>query len=249
MKKLSTLLAVACILTIHTFNARAQEPQTPKPKAPRLTMDNFDNGRIVPPSKRNSSITPIKSGDSVSGSFVNIDPRAVLEKAFAQLEKVKSMRTRLTISSQSEERETLIEMIRPNRVRVSASGMEMITVGSTAYFKLNDEPWQKTSNPVLAESLNQKDLIKMMLNTEGVSVSGWAIGEEVIAGAPTVVYDITIDERVSSQMPTSGTIRMWIGKNDDLPRKMEFGAPAVGLKMSVSYEDFNKNIVINPPRM
>jgi hypothetical protein len=249
MKKLSTFLAVACILTFYTFNAQAQESQTPRRKPPRLTMDNFDNGKMVAPSNRNSGITPIKSADSVSGSFVNVDPRAVLEKAFTQLEKVKSMRTRLVVASQSEERETIIEMVRPNRVRVRATGMEMITVGSAAYFKVNDEPWQKASNPALAQSLNQKDVIKMMLNMDGISVSGWAIGEEVINGAPTIVYDITIDEQRASSQATSATIRMWIGKNDDLPRKMEFGSPNMGLKMSVSYEDFNKTIVINPPRM
>lgn len=249
MKKLSTLFAVACMLAIHPFNVHAQEPQTPRRKAPRLTMDNFDNGVMVPSVRRNSNITPLKSADSVSGSFVNIDPREVMEKAFAQLEKVKSMRTRLIFSSPNEERETLIEMVRPNRVRVSAEGMEMITVGTTAYFKVNNEPWQKASNPVLAQSLSQKDMIKMMLNMEGVSISGWAIGEEVIAGAPTVVYDISFDDRTGSRGPTSGTIRMWIGKNDDLPRKMDFGALGAGLRMSISYEDFNKNIVINPPRM
>jgi hypothetical protein len=247
MRRLAAPFVITCMLTFCAFNAYAQETQPARRKAPSLTMDNYESGRMTTPSNKNSNITPMKSETADSAGFVSVNARTVLEKTFAQLDKVKSMRTRLKVASESEQRETIIEVVRPNRVRMRAPGMEMISIGSTAYIKMGGEAWQKTANPAMAASLNQTEAIKMLLELPGVTISGWAIGEEVLEGIPTTVYDIKVDEQRMTASDST-TIRLWVGK-DDLPRKMEFGGGNSGFKMSITYEEFNKNIVINAPTM
>jgi hypothetical protein len=247
MKRFVAPLVIIFMLTFGAFSVAAQESQPAKRKAPSLTMDNYENGRMTAPSNKNSNITPLKSETADSAGFVAVNARTILEKTFAQLDKVKSMRTRLKVGSHSDERETIIEVVRPNRMRMRAPGMEMITIGTTAYAKVDGQAWQKTTSPPMGALTNQADMIKMLLDAPGITISGWAIGEEVLGGTPTTVYDIKVDEQRMS-ISDSTTIRLWIGK-DELPRKLEFGTEKSGFKMSLSYEEFNKNIVINAPTM
>jgi hypothetical protein len=249
MRRFAAPFVITCMLTFCAFNADAQESQPARRKAPSLTMDNYDNGKMVTPANKNSNSVPLKSEDSVSGNFTPVNAQAVLDKAFTQLGKVKSFRMRFTLASQNEARETVIETVRPNRLRMRSTGVEVIAVGSDVYTRISEGPWQKTSNPALTQSLEQTDFLKMALSAPGISISGWAVGEEVIAGTPTTIYDITIEEQKASKKFASGSIRMWIGKTDELPRKMEFSMPETLVRMNISYSDFNANIVINAPTM
>jgi hypothetical protein len=247
MKRFTALFITTLLLAFCAFSAYAQEAQPPVRKAPRLTMDNYENGRVAAPSNKNSNITPLKSEAADSAGFVSVNPRTILEKAFAKLDKVKSMRTRLTVSTPGEARETIIEVVRPNRVRMRSAGMEMISIGSTAYYRVSEGPWQKSANPKMAESFSQSEMIKLLVDMPGVTIAGWAIGEEVIDGVSTTVYDLTISEERQSQSDTI-KLRLWVGK-DDLPRKLDYDIAKAGIQMSVTYEEFDKNIVINAPQM
>jgi hypothetical protein len=249
MRRLAAPFVITCLLTFCAFNAYAQESQPARRKAPSLTMDNYENGRMMTPSNKSSNPTPLKSGDSLSGNFTPVNAQAVLDKAFMQLAKVKSFRMTFSFAAQNEERETVIETVRPNRLRMRSTGVEMIAVGSDVYTKAYQGPWQKTSNPAMTKSLDQTDFLKLVLSSPGISISGWAVGEEVIAGTPTTIYDMTIEEEGASKKLVSGSIRIWIGTKDDLPRKMEFSMPETLVKINVSYTDFNANIVINAPAM
>lgn len=250
MKRIASLIAVALVLIFAAPTIKAQEE--PRRKSPRLSMDNFEGGKMILPPVSGSRETGTKSADATLGGYVSVNPRKVLENVFTQLEKVKSLRMRMKATNlQNEERETVIETVRPNRLRLRSTGIEMITIGSTIYFKTANEPWKMkaTDESVVNNALNPKDLIKMALNAPGVSMSAWAVGEEVLAGTPTTIYEITMEERGKSNQLISSSIRMWVGKSDELPRKMEFSMPGSAMKMSVTYGDFNAKIVINAPRM
>jgi hypothetical protein len=249
MKRIASLIAVAVVLTFGAFQSKAQEE--PKRKTPRLSMDNFEGGKMIMPPVKNSGETETKSADSTLGGYVSVNARTVLENTFAQLEKVKSLRMRMKITTlQNEERETIIETVLPNRTRFRSNGVEMIRIGTTVYYRTNTEPWKtKTDAPNAAEAFNPKDMLQMALSAPGISLSAWIVGEEVLAGTPTTVYEITIEEKKNNDKVIPSTIRLWIGKNDKLPRKMNFSSPNAELRMSVSYADFNTNIVINAPRM
>jgi hypothetical protein len=254
MKRIASLITVALLLIFAAPGVRfcvlAQEE--PRRKTPRLSMDNFEGGKMILPPVSSSRDLETKSPDADPGGYVSVNPRNLLTNTLAQLEKVKSLRMRMKATNlQDEEREAVMEMVRPNRLRMRSTGMEMIAIGSTVYFKTANEPWKTatTNQSVASNALNPKDLITMALNSPGVSMSAWAVGEEVVAGTPTTVYEITMEERGKSNQLGASSIRMWIGKQDELPRKMEFSAPGSALKMSVSYGDFNTKIVINAPRM
>jgi hypothetical protein len=250
MKRIASLITVALVLIFFAPAIRAQEE--PRRKTPKLSMDNFEGGKMILPPVTTAREMESKSADASPGDYVSVNARKVLENAFTELEKVKSLRMRMKATNlQNEERETVIETVRPNRLRMRSTGFEMITIGTTIYFKAADEPWKTsaTNESVVNKALNPKDLIKMALNAPGVSMSAWAVGEEVLAGTKTMIYEITMDERGKNNQPISSTIRMWVGKSDELPRKMEFSSPGSAMKMSVTYGDFNSKIVINAPRL
>ncbi len=249
MKRIASLFAVAFVLTFGAPGSKAQE--VPKRQTPRLSMDNFEGGRMIMPPVRNSGETEKKLADTTLGGYVSVNPRTVLENTFAQLEKVKSLRMRMKVSTlKNEERETIIETVLPNRTRFRSNGVEMIRIGSTVYYRTKTEPWKtKTDAASAADAFNPKDMLQMALSAPGISMSAWAVGEEILAGTTTTVYEITIEEQKKNDKVIPSTIRLWIGNGDKLPRKMEFSSPNAELKMSVSYADFNTNIVINAPRM
>lgn len=249
MKRVVSLLVVAVVFGFAALQVNAQEQ--PVRKSPKLTMDNFEGGRMILPSVKKPRETETPSADAASGGITSVNARAVLSNAFTQLGKVKSLRIRMVmVNLQGEEREAAIEVVYPNRIHVSSSGYEIIGIGQTLYTRLNGDAWKKTTDlPTgAADSFNPKNVMESALSAPGIAMSAWAIGEEMIGGAQTTVYEIIVEEQMKNNQSIS-SLRLWVGKTDALPHKMEFSSLNSALRMSLYYKDFNTNIAINAPRM
>lgn len=137
--------------------------------------------------------------------------------------------------------ETNLEVVLPDRFRMTSKQMELIMIGKTVYVKVGNQ-WQKVAMPKGID-LSLADPKKFEENL-GVTTDVKLVGTELLDGTPTFVYQYTTT--IKGPPAQKFTSKVWIGVSDNLPRKLE-SEPKAGQKTTVIYYDYNANITINPP--
>jgi hypothetical protein len=127
---------------------------------------------------------------------------------------------------------------------------ETLVVGNETWMKMGDTPWQKF--PVnMGELITQfRDPKVIDELTKGAEVR--FVGPDVVDGAPTMVYQYTLNE--PQEKGFKSTAKTWVGVADNLPRKtesegeMNIMGKQVNTKTNVTYSDYGADIKIDRPK-
>jgi hypothetical protein len=188
------------------------------------------------------------------------DPRGDLTKAMSAMLAAKSYRARMVSSSSNGTNSTtVIEFVAPDRFHMTTESdvpsrgpmkRETLVVGNETWMKMGDSPWQKF--PVnMGELITQfRDPKVIDELTKGADVK--FIGPDVVDGAPTMVYQYTLNE--PQEKGFKSTAKTWVGVTDNLPRKtesegeMNIMGKQVNTKTNVTYSDYGADIKIDRPK-
>lgn len=125
-----------------------------------------------------------------------------------------------------------VDFVKPNSMRMSARGMEMINVGSTTYMRMGGK-WQKFPSAKGSGPLDMADRVRAMAReTNGVSATD--LGMKSVGGETLHAYKMTQKDG------TTGVI--YIGR-DGLPHRMQ-GKDA---DQSITISKFNQIAPIRAP--
>jgi hypothetical protein len=207
-----------------------------------MTSDDMSpraGGSLAPEDESNIAPTP-NAGATVTNGV------ALLNAALKRNAGIRSVRTRLQLSSPDGTREMTIDTVKPDRVRVVAPDGEIIVVGQSYYYKPAGGAWQvSNSNNALATSTKALDFSGFLgeaLSAPGVTVSGKIRGEEMIEGVQTTAYELTV-----SDSKETGILQVWIGKSDGYLHRLFLSGPGTTMRMWLS--GINENFTIQAPKM
>ena len=220
-----------------------QQPQQPvRPASPRLSNEDLLSPRATTlpvepdaqPTVTSKTVDPIRN------------PRSVLENALTNLTRVRSLRTRLQMTLATGGREVVAEVVKPDRMRVTAPDGEIVIIGQDCYYRPAGGDWQVTKSrsavDAAGSALDYSALVKQLLNGGGVTITGRVLGEEAIDGFETVVYEFTVTDRAET-----GTITASVGKGDGFLRRLFVSGP--GVTMKAWFTSINENLTIERPQM
>jgi hypothetical protein len=232
---LCTSIAIGLLLVI---GVGAQQRQEPRRTGARMLTDED----VASPNAANSTAEETISTTRLTGSPVS-NARTVLEHALTKMSEINSMRTRLQAFMPDGPKEVLIEVVKPDRMHVVSPYGEMFSIGRKFYVK-GAKGWQVTD---MAGSGAQSDsgfdfrtYVKQMIGKSSVRITGQTLGDQMIEGVDTVVYEFAITEGSES-----GTIQISVGKDDGYLRRMSISGGAV--KVRIWFGDINEQFSIDPP--
>ena len=243
IRRVTFSCAATFLVTVLPLLITAQQQQQPvRPGSPRLSNEDLlSPGVTTVPVERDAQPTVTsKTGVPVR------NPRSVLENALTNLTGVRSLRTRLQMTLPTGEREVVAEVVKPDRMRVTAPDGEIVVIGQDCYYRPPGGDWQVTRSRSALDSagsaLDYSALVKQLLNGGGVTITGRVLGEEAIDGFETVVYEFTVTDRAET-----GTITASIGKGDGFLRRLFVSGP--GVTMRAWFTSINQNFTIEKPQM
>ncbi len=152
-------------------------------------------------------------------------------------------------------RTSLIEVVPPDRIHNIDDKKEVITIGKTMYVK-EDGKWKDMGTQISDMQEKMMEGVKKMSAeeradvTKGITGSYKSLGDEMLDGVPTAVYEL--HGRVDTQMEGADSIvtitKFWIGKSDGLIHKEESDGDVAGMKVKTTkvYE-YDPNINIEAP--
>jgi hypothetical protein len=197
-----------------------------------------------------SSVTTVSSDADAepklrgtTGAVVK-NPRLVLESALRKMSSVSSLRVRLQMTMTTGDREVVVETVKPDRMRVTATDGEIVVIGRNYYYRPTGGVWQaansKSTPSTSALATDYSAFVGQMLSAAGVTITGRNLGEEVVDGVETVAYEFTVTDGVES-----GTITASIGKDDAFLRRLALSGPA--FSMTAWFTSINESITIEKP--
>jgi hypothetical protein len=242
MRRITFSCAATVLLTALPLLVTAQQQQQPVRPSPRLSNEDLPS-----PGVTNVPIEPDARPTVTGKTGVAVrNPRSVLENALTNLTGVRSLRTRLQMTLATGGREVVAEVVKPDRMRVTAPDGEIVVIGQDCYYRPAGGVWQvtKSSSAVNAagSALDYSALVKQLLNGRGVTITGRVLGEETIDGFETVVYEFTVTDRAET-----GTITAAIGKDDGFLRRLFVLGP--GVTMRAWFTSINENFTIERPQI
>jgi hypothetical protein len=243
MRRITFSCAATFLLAVLPLLITAQQPQQPvRPGSPRLSNEDLPS-----PGVTNLPVEPDARPTVTSKTGAPVrNPRSVLENALTNLTGVRSLRMRLQMTLSTGGRELVAETVKPDRMRVTAPEGEIVVIGQDYYYRPAGGDWQVTRSRSALDSagsaLDYSALVKQMLNTAGVTITGRVLGEEAIDGFETVVYEFTVTDRAET-----GTITASIGKGDGFLRRLFMSGPGVSLR--AWFTSINENLTIERPQM
>jgi len=164
------------------------------------------------------------------------NPGDALLKAFTNWGSVKSFRARMSVGSGPTAAQMItLEMVQPDRMRMTSQQFEMILIGSTSYVKVGPT-WQKMDLPqtVDVNQFSPKTYLTALQRLPDTKI----LGPDTVDGVPTIVYQFGATGAGASPATTT---KVWIGAVDGFPHKIEAGGT------TLTFYDFNANITINAP--
>jgi hypothetical protein len=245
MRRITFSCAAAFLMTVLPLliTAQQQPQQQPvRPGSPRLSNEDLLSPRVT-----NVPVEPDAQPTLTSkiGAPVR-NPRSVLENALIKMNGVRSLRTRLQVTLPAGAREVVAEMIKPDRMRVTAPDGEIVVIGQDCYYRPAGGDWQVTKSRLTLDpagsALDYSVLVKQMLNTAGVTITGRVLGEEAIDGFESIVYEFTVTDGAET-----GTITASIGKGDGFLRRLFMSGS--GLTLKAWFTSINENFTIEKPQM
>jgi hypothetical protein len=244
MRRITFSCAATFLLLALPLLITAQQQQQPpvRPGSPRLSNEDLPSSGVA-----NVPVEPVARPTVTSNTGAPVrNPRSVLENTLVKLTGVRSLRTRLQITLPTGEREIVAETVKPDRMRVTAPDGEIVAIGQDCYYRPAGGDWQVTRSRSALDpagsALDYSALLKQMLNTAGVTITGRVLGEEAIDGFETVVYEFTVTDRAET-----GTITASIGKGDGFLRRLFMSGPGVSLR--AWFTSINENLTIERPQM
>ena len=243
MRRITFSCAATFLLVAFPVLITAQQQQQPvRPASPRLSNEDLLSPRAtnLPVEPDAQPTVTSKTGDPIR------NPRSVLENALTNLTRVRSLRTRLQMTLATGGREVVAEVVKPDRMRVTAPDGEIVIIGQDCYYRPAGGDWQVTKSKSAVDAagsaLDYSALVKQLLNGGGVTITGRVLGEEAIDGFETVVYEFTVTDRAET-----GTITASIGKGDGFLRRLFVLGP--GVTMRAWFTSINENFTIERPQM
>ncbi len=206
--------ATAAVPQAKPTTAPTAAPQAQLTMAPTATRPP---ATATPPLQATATPAPTKAPAAPSAPSGN--PRDSIIKAMQAQLASKSYRVRSTIVSASGTMQSVVEFVPPDRLHSTttsvASTTEMIIVGTKAYQK-SGTAWINLPFDVgsMMKSLTSSASEEAIAGISDVKF----VGAEVLDGAPTFVYTYASTYK-SGDIESSGTVKLWVGALDNLPRK------------------------------
>ena len=193
-----------------------------------------------------------------SAPLASRDPGAVVANAMQALSQQKAYRIRstsLASISGAEAKTSVREFVAPDRMHNIEDGREVVIIGRTMYVKKGDV-WQNMGTQMSDMQDKMKGQIQQMSAaekaeaTKGLTADYKSLGEEMLDGIPTAVYEMhaQMNTQVEGVGSVSTTTKFWIGKSDGLFRKEESNGDEAGIKIKITktYE-YDPGITIEAP--
>ena len=244
---------LAWSLVLGACGGSAADSETPAPTASDAPATVTASSPTAAPTTAAETPTPESTPEAEATESPTEAPSAgtaatdVLAPTFAAWEQVKTLRMKMTMPSAAAPGETqqmILEMVRPDRMRVTmetAEGtFEMIIIGDVSYMNLGGT-WMQLPGPQDLSTYGALSPDDPVDEVSAPDVTVVQSGTETIDGVACTVWDVTIPDE------EAGTItgRMWVGADDNLPRRLVFETPDG--PMTVEYSGYNEDITIEPP--
>jgi hypothetical protein len=236
-------LAFLSLLTMG-LAACGQSPGSPTAAGDRTANSN---------SKAGDTSTTAQSALLASG-----DPQAVVANAMQSLKSQQAYRVRSTsvVSIGGGQTTTSVrEFVAPDRTHNIGDGREVITIGNIMYVK-KDGAWQNLGTQMSDMQEKMKEQVQKMSAaeradaTKGLTADYKSLGDEMLDGIPTAVYEMhgAFDTKVQGVGSIAMVTKYWIAKSDGLFRKEESDGEEAGMKVKTTrtYE-YDPNIRIEAP--
>jgi hypothetical protein len=204
-------------------------------------------------SKASDPSTPAQAALLASG-----DPQAVVANAMQSLRTQQAYRVRSTsvVSIGGGQTTTSVrEFVAPDRTHNIGDGQEVIIIGKIMYIKKGGE-WQNLGTQMsdMAEKMKQRvqqlSPAEKAEATKGLTADYKSLGDEMLDGVPTAVYEMQsqFDTKVQGVGSIVMVTKYWIAKSDGLFRKQESDGVEAGMKIKTTeiYE-YDPSIKIEAP--
>jgi hypothetical protein len=203
-----------------------------------------------------------KAGDTVTTAQSTLlasgDPQAVVANAMQSLKSQQAYRVRSTsvVSIGGGQTTTSVrEFVAPDRTHNIGDGQEVIIIGKIMYIKKGGE-WQNLGTQMSDMAEKMKQRVQQLSSaekaeaTKGLTADYKSLGDEMLDGIPTAVYEMHggFDTKVQGVGSIAMVTKYWIAKSDGLFRKEESDGEEAGMKVKTTrtYE-YDPNIRIDAP--
>ena len=164
-----------------------------------------------PTAQAAASPTPAATGGGGS-------PREAVTQSFSSIVSARSFRFRGIINQATASEEITGEFVFPDAAHVVSSGGEIILLGDVLYVKDPSGTWRGIRTGATGPGGPRPPLFDFGQAMQSLAAAQefTIVGQEVVDGTPTTIYAYTETE---GGRPTQ--TKVWIGNNDQLPRKVE----------------------------
>jgi hypothetical protein len=186
------------------------------------------------------------------------DPQAVVANAMQLLRTQQAYRVRSTsvVSVGGGQTTTSVrEFVAPDRTHNIEHGQEVIIIGKIMYVKEGGE-WRNLGTQMSDMQEKMKEQVQKMSAeekadaTKGLTADYKLLGDEMLDGIPTAVYEMrgAFDTKVQGVGSIAMVTKYWIAKSDGLFRKEESDGEEAGMKIKTTmiYE-YDPTITIEAP--
>jgi hypothetical protein len=238
------VILVLAALELVACNTNAPAPSTNSANAqPTSAPDGQAQSTAAAPT---AAPSPAPTATSAPALSLGDPKNAVLNAFKATQTKSFRMRVEVGIGGGKPAAATITEFMAPDRTRTKSEGADwtIIVIGAKHYQKQNGK-WVETKNPV--QDINAEAQRQIMDGLTKGTFDIKLIGADVVAGAPTQVYQVNGTLTVN-KITMKGTNKLWIRVIDGLLVKQESTAEGGGVTAStVQTYEYDPTIKIDAP--
>jgi hypothetical protein len=206
-----------------------------------------DDSSSASPAASSQQNTPGSSESTASAPAQKVILSGPLAAMSQALDNVKSYRAQMTVTGRPPGPfEFDVDIVQPDRLYLRSNRMTMIVIGQAGYVKGPDGQWRAVGAPLDMQPVNLTKVHAALAATNEIK----RVGAASAGGKPSVIYEARIDNPVppgSTLPPDWYTLKIWVGKSDNLPYKLERVESHSKIKTTVAFRDYNAEISIEPP--
>ncbi|MBI3654404.1 MAG: hypothetical protein HY231_25530 [Acidobacteria bacterium] len=244
MKILFNLPAKFMLFLLLSSIAVAQQATPQRRITPRLTTEDVMTGKsgsLTAEDKTEAFVPPNQPENSRGESF---NALSLVKNSFSKLAALSSLRFKLKINGAPQgDLEMVIETAKPNRYHIQSQTGEAIIIGSTLYSREGKGAWKIVNSPLPKPEFDPQQILNAMSSTPNLKLQGRMLGKASIDNVPTILYEIT---EIKAGNAGNDSVLLWIGEEDQIPRKMKVSKSSPSMEVTMWYSDFN-SVAINPP--
>ncbi|HKX32213.1 MAG TPA: hypothetical protein VJ302_31285 [Blastocatellia bacterium] len=201
----------------------------------------------APPKERAASGVPQPSATPTAPAVAS----PITDRALAAVRKLgtaHSFRAAMTtVRKPVESVKTNLEIVLPDRFRISGEQYQAIIVGPDTYVKFPGKTWQKsTANLEVTNLADPQKLADYLGTASGIT----ELGPQVMDGTPTRVYQAQFPFAPSSKVHLKNqpfTVKLWVREADGRLRKLEGTTALSQSTTTILYYDYDARLEIAPP--